>query len=67
MNEAFVRSDSRALQAGGRRFDPGHVHQILQEDLHWVVAEDHDHVRFNLGKCFGEPVKRLLAGRVARA
>jgi hypothetical protein len=27
MSEAFVRNDSRALQAGGRRFDPGHVHQ----------------------------------------
>jgi hypothetical protein len=26
MNEAFVRSDSRALQAGDHRFDPGHVH-----------------------------------------
>ena len=27
MSEAAVGSDSRALQAGGRRFDPGHAHQ----------------------------------------
>jgi hypothetical protein len=27
MSEAVVGSDSRALQAGGHRFDPGHVHQ----------------------------------------
>jgi hypothetical protein len=40
--------------------------RFFRKDLHWVVAEDHGHVRIDLGKCSGEPVKRLLASRVAR-
>jgi hypothetical protein len=31
MSEAIVGTDSRALQAGGHRFDPGHVHQSIQQ------------------------------------
>jgi len=30
MSKAVVGRDSRALQAGGHRFDPGHVHQSIQ-------------------------------------
>jgi hypothetical protein len=64
MNEAFVRSDSRALQAGDHRFDPGHVHQSFNH-LHRCRLAAFFHSRRFFDWFFFTAMSIILIGRAA--